>query len=139
MQISTESQWARSFDQRVDELAQLIRERPNDLPVIFEDEQEMFAVLYRAPDLRARCFFLDFESHELSQVTPARLIARDVTRRYGKHYAGLQFVRPRDVLQFDRFFIVPFRDQSQLGFASAGFDRRRVDDKLYEFSAKDNA
>jgi hypothetical protein len=78
--------------------------RPN--LVLFETLREFSVVWRYAPDLRGRCFMLDFESGELGAVSALRLSSRNQARIFERFYPEWATLPWATLRKLPRFYLV---------------------------------
>jgi len=71
-------------------LAEQVRECPNNAAIVFEDRIQWMPLIHANPDLRSRCFLLDFQEDELKTESALRIVQRDVGRRIARWYPDYQ-------------------------------------------------
>lgn len=89
------------------QLAETIRRQTEGDLVAFESSHPLW-VLYRyAPDVRNRCFFMNFEPQDLSGAHHSvGLFMRDITRRCAQHYHWPALVSLQSLRARPRFYVV---------------------------------
>jgi hypothetical protein len=97
----------RQRDEKTDKLIDTLRRNTGPEPVYFEAPYHLNVVVHYAPNLRDRCFFLDWEAGQFGPADPFRTFVRDAARLEQRYYpqGGL---RPwSEVRQAKQFYLVP--------------------------------
>jgi hypothetical protein len=103
----------READESTEYLIEVIRRQTGDAPVVFESIHQLYVVGRYAPDLAGRCYKLDFENDEIGS-EPARLIDRDLARRFAESYGKPGLMKWADVCRLRKKFIVPDDDVAEI-------------------------
>jgi len=107
-------------DLATDNLIASVRALPGDAPVLFEISRDLSVITHYAPDLAARCFFLDFEEYELGGIDKFRLSVRDMARITERWYGTPALVPWTRAAQLPVFYLgVGHRPETDL----AGVER----------------
>ena len=79
---------AERTDRHTDAMIASLRALPDHAPVLFEISRDLSVISHYAPDLNARCFFMDFEEGEVGGVDKFRLSVRDMARIVERWYGS---------------------------------------------------
>ncbi|MBL8793952.1 MAG: glycosyltransferase family 39 protein [Planctomycetia bacterium] len=130
----------RTQDRAVDEFIASVRARAGAAPVVFEMSVELLVVHRYAPDLAARCFFLDFDDGPARAVRhPAMICSRDVARAYARYYGSPALLSWNELRGRSSFVLVSeFQNWQQELLEPQrfpGFTPRRLDRALHEMTS----
>src|SRR5262249_28218256 len=103
----------RQRDQWTDTLIEAIRKLPEDTPVAFEFTDWLYVVDRYAPDLRFRCYFLDFERDQIPEASNHRIVTRDVARQVTRFRGHPPLMNWQIFKELPRRLVVPNDDEWQ--------------------------
>jgi hypothetical protein len=116
----------RTLDRNTGTQIDALRELGRAQPVLFESLLHFGVVCRYAPDVRDRCFMLDFEAGELGTMDSARLFARDFARMLQRFYPEWATMRWQIVKNLRRFLFVAAPPADALLTDLQDADRRQV-------------
>jgi hypothetical protein len=138
----------RSRDEGTRGLIAALEKRTGSNPVGFESIHELFVVCRYAPrEVAERCFFLDFEEHEIGYVDDSpseigyiddsRVHTRDLARRFAESYGRPGLIRWSNFKYLPRRYLVADLEFYKGHYADPtlpypGFVLHTVDDPLFE-------
>jgi hypothetical protein len=93
----------RARDQQMGRLVAAIRDETGNAPVGFEFQHLLYVVHRYAPDLRSRCFFIEFDNGDTKEASALQTFARDAARQYAAFYG-----EPK-LLPWQRYKLLPNR------------------------------
>lgn len=127
-------------DGRTAALLAAVREETAGQPVLFESPLDLYVVVRYAPDLRARCFALDWEAGELGLVDDSRTFERDGVRNYARFESISGVRRWSEVRRSRSLYLVPKThaerdDWTQCSERYPGFTARHIGYGVYQLRA----
>ena len=126
----------RERDRLTDQLIATIRNHTDSAPISFESSQELYVVTQYAPDLRGRCFFLDFERGEIGDVDSSRISVRDLARKFAEFYGQPGLMTWDRLRTLPKRYLVlhhpPGKTTADRQTAYPGFCIRGIDNDLAE-------
>ena len=100
---------ARWQDQQIQSVAAAVRQLPGEAPVVFEVTHVVDVIWRYAPDLRSRVVLLDFETGDVPQSSPLRIVSRDLARLYRRLYEAPRHVTWSELRSSPSFYLAPDR------------------------------
>jgi hypothetical protein len=130
----------REEDRRMDRLIAAIREETGDAAVGFEFQHLLYVVHHYAPDLRGRCFFIDFETQDTEKASALRTFARDAARQYAASYGEPKLLPWKLYKLLPNRYMVPgleiMEDDFFGGGNYQGYALRPIRSGLYELTSE---
>lgn len=103
--LRVEAATRRGRDAAVEQRIAFLRSLTNG-PVAFEWAHDLYEICFYSPELRDRCYYIDFERGQLGREPPVRIFARDLARAYVRHYERPQIMPWETYRALDRRYLV---------------------------------
>lgn len=137
--LGSESLRFRTIDANMNHLNETIRTRTGSDPVVFERVNQVLITGYYAPDIAARCFYLDFETDQIPDAGNYRIMCRDLIRQFARFYQTTPMMNIAKLQDLSRFYLVVDGrpDQKRPQEAYPGFAPHFMEGQLYEMTRID--
>jgi hypothetical protein len=130
----------REEDRQTDRLVAAIREETGDASVGFEFQHLLYVVHHYAPDLRGRCFFIDFDCQDTEKASAFRTFARDAARQYAACYGEPKLLPWKQYKLLPNRYMVPGLEITEGDIFGSGnypgFALRPIRSGLYELTSE---
>lgn len=107
------NQWSEVDDARKS-LAVQLQQLPDDGPIVFEDRTVSMPLLHSHPQLRSRCFLIDFADDQLTGESRLRSVQRDVGRRIERWYPEYAMRSLNSLEDESAYFVVPYMESASV-------------------------
>ena len=107
------NQWS-EVDETRQYLAAQLQQLPDEGPIVFEDRTVSMPLLHSYPQLRSRCFLIDFTDDQLTGESRLRSVQRDVGRRIEHWYPEYAMRSLNSLHDESAYFVVPYIESASV-------------------------